>query len=399
MPSHRTKTRAPAPNRRPQTVATHASRTPDSPAPPISPPIMPASVYTFRDLDHLIRTARGQDQHAYYRRYGHLNSRQLEECMRQLEGAEASVATSSGMTALVALCWANLEPGDHVIAAQDLYGGSTSFLTEHFPRLGLEASLVEFELESIRRALRPNTRMIFFEMISNPLVKIADLEPILAFAKEHKLLTVVDNTFATPVLVRPLEWGADLVYHSATKFLGGHGDAVGGVLSGRAELIARTRKFAVAIGGTIAPFDAWLILRGIKTLHLRVRQACANALTIAATLARHRKIRRVYYSGLPSSPFHSRAQKYLEGGFGPMLAFEIDGDVRAFCRSLKLVELAPSLGDVTTTITHPYSTSHSYLPVSERLRLGVTPQLIRMSTGIDDPADVLDDIDQALKGA
>lgn len=360
---------------------------------------MPASVYTFRDLDDLIRVAQGRDQHAYYRRYGHLNSRQLEDCVRRLEGAEASLATSSGMAALVALCWANLKPGDHVIAAQDLYGGSTSFLTEHFPRLGLEASFVEFELDQIRKALRPTTRMLFFEIISNPLVKVADLEPILAFAKERKLLTVIDNTFATPALIRPVEYGADLVYHSATKFLGGHGDAVGGVISGRAELIARARKFAITVGGTLAPFDAWLILRGLKTLHVRVRESCANALTIATALARHKKVKCVHYGGLKSSPFNARARKYLEGGYGPMLAFEIDGDVRAFCKALRLVEIAPSLGDVTTTITHPYTTSHSYLPVSERLRLGVTPQLIRLSTGIDDPADVLEDIDQALKGA
>jgi cystathionine beta-lyase/cystathionine gamma-synthase len=287
-----------------------------------------------------------------------------------------------------------------VVATEDIYGGSYAFFTGPLKKLGVEVTLAKFDLKSVEAAIRPTTRALFFETISNPLIKVADIPAFVALAKKRKLLTIIDSTFATPYHCRPHELGVDLVYHSATKFLGGHGDAMGGVVVGKQETIGPIRKLAIGVGATMSPMDAWLIHRGSKTLHVRMQAASANALALARFLSKHPRVERVNYPGLPGDPSHKTARKLLTGGFGSMISFVIKGGGKAaktFVRALGLVEMVPSLGDVTTTITHPWTSSHSYLPAAERVRLGVTETLIRVSVGIDDVRDVMEDFDQALK--
>jgi cystathionine beta-lyase/cystathionine gamma-synthase len=386
--------------RRLATKVTHSSRLIESATEPVSPPISLASVHRFRDIDTLAEVSSGRRPDWFYRRYGHLNSRLLEECVAGLEGADDAVALNAGMAACVSLFWSTFSPGDHVVATEDIYGGSYAFFTGPLKKLGVDVTLARFDPAEVERAIRPATKALFFETISNPLIKVADLPKFAALAKRRKLLTIVDSTFATPVHCRPHEFGIDLVYHSGTKFLGGHGDAMGGVITGTKEQIGRIRKLSIGIGTTMSPMDAWLIHRGIKTLHVRMQAASANAMALATFLSKHPRVERVNYPGLRNDPSRAAAKKILTGGFGSMLSFVVKGGSRstkAFVRNLELVEMVPSLGDVTTTITHPWTSSHAYLPEKERIRLGVADSLIRVSTGIDDVQDVRDDFDQALK--
>lgn len=382
------------------TLLTHSSRTIESETEPVSPPISLASVHRFRDIDTLAQASRGERPDWFYRRYGHLNSRLLEECTAKLEGTDEAVALNAGMAACVTIFWTHFAPGDHVVATEDIYGGSTAFFNGPLKKLGVEVTMAKFDVKAVEAAIRPNTRALFFETISNPLIKVADVPALVALAKKRKLMTVVDSTFATPYHCRPHALGVDLVYHSATKFLGGHGDAMGGVVAGTRETIGPIRKLAIAVGATMSPMDAWLIHRGSKTLHLRMQASSANALALARFLSKHPRIEQVNYPGLPGDPNHKTARKVLADGFGSMLSFVIRGGGKAsknFVRALELVEMVPSLGDVTTTITHPWTSSHAYLPEKERMRLGVTESLIRVSAGIDDVRDVMEDFDQALK--
>jgi cystathionine beta-lyase/cystathionine gamma-synthase len=375
------------------TLLCHSSRAIASSTEPVSPPIMLSSVYRFRDIDTLQQVSSGRRPDWFYRRYGHLNSRILEECVAELEGAEEAVAVNAGMAACASIFWALFQPGDHVVAAEDIYGGSYAFFTGPLKKLGVRVTLAPSNPRAMEEAIRPETRALFFETISNPLMKVADLAALVSIARRRKVVTVVDSTFATPYHCRPLRSGVDLLFHSATKFLGGHGDAVGGVVAGRRDAIAAVRKLAIAVGTTISPMDAWLVHRGLKTLHVRMAAASSNALAIARFLSRHARVERIHYPGLD----RRAATRTLVNGFGAMLSFVMRGDPRRFVRRLRLVEMVPSLGDVATTITHPWTSSHAYLPEAERLRLGVTRNLIRVSAGVDDVRDVIADFKQALE--
>jgi cystathionine beta-lyase/cystathionine gamma-synthase len=371
------------------TIATHPGRDSAGPSAPLAPPITLASVHTFPDLETLRSASRGEAAPwSFYRRYGHANGRSLETTVAALEGAEEAVACASGMSAATALFWTLAGKGDRVVAARDLYGGTIAFLQKQFVRLGAE--VVFRPLEEIEAGVPAGTRLVIVETISNPLVRVADLARVSRAARRAGARLAVDNTFATPFLCRPLEWGADVVWHSGTKFLNGHGDAVSGVVCGPAILMKPLRKFAVGIGGTVSPLDAWLTLRGIKTLGLRIERASRNAAAVARFLGRQRKVARVHYPG-PS--------KYLKPARGPVLSFELRGGLRAadrFIRACRLIELAPSLGDVSTTCSHPARSSHAYLTPEERAQMGVTDGLVRISTGIEDLEDVLEDLSQAL---
>jgi cystathionine beta-lyase/cystathionine gamma-synthase len=374
------------------TIAVHSAREFPGPSTPIAPHLTLASVHRFGDLESLTAASRGEAAPwAFYRRYGHANGRQLEETVAALEGAEDALACASGMSAALAIFSTLVGKGDRVVAARDLYGGTRSFLAREPGRRGVE---VEFRpLEEIERGVPAGTRLVIVETISNPLVRVADLARVARNARRAGALLVVDNTFATPFLCRPLEWGADLVYHSGTKLLNGHGDAVSGIVCGAAGLIKLLRKFAISVGATISPLDAWLTLRGLKTLGVRVARGCENAARMASFLARHPKVSRVHYP---------RAGRTLARYRGTILSFELRGGLRAasrFFRACRLIALAPSLGDVTTTSSHPARSSHAYLSEEERAAMGVTDGLVRLSAGLEDAEDLLEDLSRALSKA
>ena len=384
------------------TLAVHPPFVPQGRTEPASPPINLSSAYFVPDLDTLQEIHHGRVPGGYYRRYGHSNSRQLEGAVAALEAPDAgswdAVAFSSGMTAAVAMFWALLPAGSHVVCGREIYGGTWSFLSNHASRLGLTVTFVDSTPEAVRAALGRETRAVVMETISNPLMRVPDVPAIVRAA--GRVPVFVDNTFATPVLARPLEWGARAVWHSATKYLGGHADALGGVVVASKDDSARLRSLATATGGSISPIDAWLVVRGLRTLDVRFRRACANALEVASWLERNRAVKRVNYPGLKSSPDRARAKRLFDGGFGAMLSFEVRGGLAAakkFVRALERIRLLPSLGDVQTTISHPARSSHAYLSPAERAAAGVTDGLIRLSTGIEDIQDILADLGQALQ--
>ncbi len=364
------------------TKAVHTARETRGATEPIAPPISVASVYAFPDLDVLGDVSMGKRHEWFYRRYGHPNGRLLEESVAALEGAEDALACASGMTAALVLFWAGLEKGDHVVAARDVYGGTYAFLKKHGPRLGLETTFVPSDPAAFEREIRPATKAVFFETITNPLMIRADATEIVKVAKRAGARVFVDNTFATPVLARPLEWGADAVYHSGTKFLSGHGDAISGVIASSKAFIAKLRPLAISLGAVVSPLDAWLTLRGIRTLEVRVLKAQENARKLAAFLRRQRGVVNVHYPGL-----------------GPMLSFEVKDLTAAkrFFAGAELVKLVPSLGDVATTASHPARSSHAYLPRAEREAVGIRDGLIRVSTGLEDIADLIEDFKKALR--
>jgi methionine-gamma-lyase len=371
------------------TIAAHPPPEAPSPSRPISPPINLASVHRFGDLDTLLAASRGQKAAwSFYRRYGHPNGRMLEETMAALEGSEDALACASGMSAVAAIYQGLCTSGDRIVASRELYGGTYAYFQKELPRIGVGVEFVA--PEDLPSAIGPGTKAVAIETISNPLVGVADFTAVSRAARKAGAILIVDNTFATPVLCRPLEWGAHVVFHSGTKFLNGHGDATSGIICGPRSLLQPMRKFTILAGGVITPMDAWLTLRGLKTLGVRVQRASENAEAIARYLGRHRRVSRVNYPG---------PTKYLRPLRGPMLSFEVRGGLRGadrFVRGCRLIELAPSLGDVTTTSSHPARSSHAYLSPADRAKVGVTEGLIRISTGIEDVSDLLEDLSQAL---
>ncbi len=316
-----------------------------------------------------------------------------------LEGAEDALVTASGMAAISGTLLGLLCAGDHVLAQGGVYGGTHELLTHEFPRLGLTADTIDADRpDSWAQQLKPNTRLIYVEAMTNPLLEVADLGAVAAFARAHGLLCVIDNTFATPVNFRPLAHGFDLSIHSATKYLNGHADIVAGAVSGGRELIARIRHKLNVLGGSLDPHAAFLLKRGLKTLALRVRFQNDSTLKIAQFLETHPAVARVNYPGLASHPRHERARA-LFSGFGGVLSFELKGaGSRAdrFTSRLRIPAVAPSLGGVQTLITRPASTSHAGVPEADRRRLGISDALLRLSVGIESTEELIEDLDQAL---
>lgn len=325
-----------------------------------------------------------------------------ERSVCSLESGQHAWAFASGMAA-IATVLELLDSGSHVIAPKDLYAGSYRLFTDVRRRsAGLDFSFIDLsDTSQLEAAIRPETRLIWVETPSNPMLRLCDLSAIVAVAKRCGILTLADNTFATPILQRPLELGFDLVTHSSTKYLNGHSDMIGGVVVAgeNAELSDRLRVLQTAVGAIAGPFDAYLALRGVKTLALRMQRHCQNAQELAAWLERHPKVRRVHYPGLPSHAQHALARSQMAGGYGGMVAIELQTDfdgTRRFLEGFELFQLAESLGGVESLVGHPASMSHAGVPEPERLQNGITASLVRLSVGIEDVDDLRSDLGGAL---
>lgn len=346
----------------------------------------------------------GTDYHdiKYIRLSSTPSQRYLHDKLASLEGAEAAVATASGMAAVTTTLLAHMNQGDHFLAADCLYGGTHDFVTHDAKNLGWSSTFVDAQRPATwAAALQPSTRLLLVETISNPLMRVARLREVVAFAQEHGLVTVIDNTFASPVNFQPLTIGFDVVFHSATKYLNGHSDIVAGCVVGSEDRITRVRRALNHYGGVLDPHTGFLLARGLKTLALRVRAQNANALALARFLSGHGKVREVNYPGLESHPDHAHAKQVLSG-FGGMLSFRLKGGVDAAERlipALRIPYHAPSLGGVETLVTRPATTSHAGMSREDRERVGVTADLVRVSCGIESGQDLTEDFDQALARA
>ncbi|MFL6213104.1 MAG: trans-sulfuration enzyme family protein [Blastocatellia bacterium] len=328
------------------------------------------------------------------------NHTALHRKLAALENAEAALVTASGMAAISTTLLTVLAAGDHLLAQDCLYGGTHDLLSTDFARFGISYDFVSGDdPDSWQARLRPNTRAIYVEAMTNPTVQVADLKAVARFAKANGLVSIIDNTFASPINFRPVEIGFDLSVHSGTKYLNGHSDIVAGAVIGRADLIEKVRHKLNHLGGTMDPHAAFLLHRGIKTLALRVHYQNASALRLAQFLEKHPRVSHVNYAGLESHPQHTRARELFEG-FGGVLSFEVTGGIAAAERVLERVRLpivAPSLGGVETLITRPATTSHAGMSVEDRVRLGISDSLIRLSVGIEATDDLIADFDQALQ--
>ena len=333
----------------------------------------------------------------YPRYFNTLNHQVVAGKMNALERAEAGLVTSSGMAAISAIFFGLLEGGDHIVLTKGLYGGTHALIVNELERFAISYSFAAPDARSIEAAAGPHTRMIFLESPSNPLLSVVDLEAVSSFAKRRKIITVIDNTFATPILQNPLVLGFDLVMHSATKYLGGHSDLCCGTVNGPAVLISKIRNHLVNHGGCLNAQDCHLLERSLKTLEIRVSRQSSNAAVIARQLDQAQNIKRVYYPGLESHPGHDIATRQMES-FGGMLSFELADhiDPETYLRRLKLVICAVSLGGVETTICQPVATSHQKVSEQERQHLGITTGLLRLSVGIEDVEDIIADLLQAL---
>jgi cystathionine beta-lyase/cystathionine gamma-synthase len=323
----------------------------------------------------------------------------LHRKLAALENAEAAIVTASGMAAITTTFLTFLSSGDHLLAERCLYGGTYDFVTKDFKGLGLAFDLMDGDdPASWERKVRPTTKAVYVETMTNPLLGVPKLREIVDFARRHRILAIIDNTFASPMNFRPLDWGFDLSLHSCTKYLNGHSDMVAGAVIGRKDLIERVTHRLNHLGGTLDPHACFLLHRGIKTLAVRVRQQNQSALRIAQFLEGHEAVRKVNYPGLESHPGHARARELFDG-FGGMLSFELVGGVEAadrFISRTTLPTLAPSLGGVETLITRPATTSHSGLSPEERMAVGISDGLIRLSVGIESTDDLIEDFDRAL---
>jgi cystathionine beta-lyase/cystathionine gamma-synthase len=330
------------------------------------------------------------------------NHQALHAKLATLEGAEAALVTASGMAAISTSLLTLLKTGDHIICQDCLYGGTRDFITQDLASLGVTHTFIDGDQPATwKAALRPTTRVIYVESLSNPLVQVTDLKAVVEFARAHNLTSLIDNTFATPVNFRPLEHGFDLSLHSGTKYLNGHNDIVAGVAIGRAELVERVKHKLDHLGGALDPHACVLLHRGLKTLALRVRQQNRNTLALARALERHPAVRQVNYPGLESHPQHARARALFPEGMGGVLSFELGGGVAAADRlvaRLRIPIYTASLGGVETFITRPATTSHASMAPAERQRLGISDALVRVAVGIEAEEDLIADFSQALAG-
>ncbi|MGV3641615.1 MAG: trans-sulfuration enzyme family protein [Adhaeribacter sp.] len=364
-------------------------------------PIYQTSVFTFDDLNELEAYFAQPNESFMYSRYSNPNNVELAAEVNKLEGGDGAVVTSSGMSAIFTAIMLFCQSGDHVLCAEEIYGGSAVLLGQELARVGISLSFVPSEqIYDLASFVQPNTRLLLAEALSNPLLRVFDIGRLAAACRQHQVKLIVDNTFASPVLTRPLELGADVVIHSVTKYLAGHSDVTAGVVVVKGEELAkRARQIMMHYGLNLSPFDSWLAVRGLKTLRLRIRQHCSNALTLARYLEQHPKVSRVYYPGLASHPQHELAGRQGQGLFGGMLSFAIadtEETVNTFMRSLPHIPFAPSLAGVNTSISHPGRTSHRSLTPEKRAELGITLGVIRLSVGVEEPEELLAEFEQAL---
>jgi len=418
------------------TLAVHAGQSPDPATGARAVPIYQTTSYEFQDADHAGRLFALQEFGNIYTRIMNPTSDVFEKRVAALEGGVAGLATASGQAAETLTLTTLASAGEEIVSTTSLYGGTYNLFHYTFPRLGITVRFVDADdFDGLRAAINGKTRAVYTETLGNPKLDVVDIEKIAAIAHEHKLPLVIDNTSASPALVRPIEWGADIVVNSATKFLGGHGTTIGGVIvdagkfdwaaSGRFKgftepdpsyhglsyteafgplaFILKARVQGLRdTGAALSPFNAFLLLQGIETLHLRLERHSENALAVARHLEKHPGVAWVNYPGLESSPYYTRAQKYLPSGKGALVTFGIKGGYAAgktLIDSLELFSLVANIGDAKSLVIHPASTTHQQLSVEEQATTGVTPELVRLSVGIEDIRDILADLDQAIETA
>jgi methionine-gamma-lyase len=367
---------------------------------PMVPPIYQVSTFGFRDADHGAALFAGAERGYIYTRMLNPTVEALENCLAALEGGARGLACGSGMAAIYTALTGSLAAGDHVVCSDAVYGPTCTLVEREFPRLGIEADLVDTsDLDAVKRVIRPNTRVIFVETPGNPTLVITDLEKIAALAHDCGALLVVDNTFMSPILQQPLAWGADLVVHSLTKFLNGHADVVGGAIITRdEERYALLRSKLNLLGGVLPPMESFLVHRGIKTLALRMARHCENAQKVAEFLNRHPQVEWVAFPGLESHPQYEIARKQMKGP-GGMISFGVTGGFEAgktVMNTVRLCGLAVSLGGVETLIQHPASMTHATMGAEARRRARITDGLVRLSIGIENADDLIADLDRAL---
>jgi len=363
---------------------------------PIATPIYQTSTFEVTDNEEQLR-ATSSDH--FYTRYGNPTHTVAEKAIAELEGTDQALLFSSGMAAITTAILSLVKAGDHIVAQRDIYGGVTKFLSQWLPKMGVETTFVDTnDIDQHERAIRPNTRLLHVESPTNPMVRVVDLEKIAALARKHKVITTIDSTFATPINCRPAEWGIDLVLHSGTKYFGGHADLICGIAAGRRELIDEIHHLRSTLGCCMDPHAAFLLLRGIKTLAVRVERQNQSALRIAEFLSQHTAVERVHYPMLEMHPQYELAKKELAGA-GGVLSFEVKGsgaDARRVTEALKLFTLAPSLGGVESLVSIPVLTSHAMIAPDARKKMGVTEQMIRLSVGIENVEDLIADLEKGL---
>lgn len=382
------------------TALIHGSRMHDKKIGPIATEIIPAVGYSFLDTETAIATVSGEIKGTYYGRYGNPTTDHLQNKIAALENGEAALGVSSGMAAISSALLAFLQNGDHVICTKDVYGGSHKFLTSLAPRFGIETDFVDCNnFEEVEAAIKENTKVLYIETPSNPCLTVLNIRELASLAHSYNLKVIIDNTFMTPYLQQPLNLGADIVVHSATKYLNGHGDVIAGFIVGDLDSIRFIHKNIVGdLGQVLNAWDAFLIDRGLKTLGIRMRQHCGSAQIIAEFLESHPAIEKVYYPGLISHPQHSLAKQQMKD-MGGIVSFEVKGGYSAakkFIDSLQLALISFSLGDPETLVQHPASMTHASMSQEEKLKCNVTDGLIRLSTGLEETEDIINDLHQAL---
>ncbi len=380
-----------------ETTAARGSASLEKKNGPLATPIFQTSTFEVTDNDEQLRATHTDH---FYTRYGNPTNTVAEQTIAQLEGVDAALTFASGMGAITTTLMALLKSGDHIVAQRDIYGGTNKFLSQWLPKMGVETTFVDtIKYEQHARAIRPNTKLLYLESPTNPTLRIVDFKKVAALAKQHKLLTMIDATFGTPINQHPAEYGIDLVMHSGTKYLAGHTDLICGVVAGSHELIKKIWETRTLLGNCMDPHASWMLVRGLKTLAVRVARQNENAQRVAEFLSDHAKVRSVHYPFLKNHPQYAVAREQMAGG-GGMVSFEVEGtseDARRVSEAMRLFSLAPSLGGVESLVSIPVLTSHAMVPAEERAKTGVTEQMIRLSVGIENADDLIADLEHALK--
>ncbi|MTI94292.1 MAG: aminotransferase class I/II-fold pyridoxal phosphate-dependent enzyme [Firmicutes bacterium] len=383
------------------TLAIHGASKRKNPKHALNYPIFMTSTFSFDSIEEAEYTFTNETDNYIYTRGNNPTLRVLEEKIAALEGGSAAVAFASGMAAISTALFSLLTPGDELLSNNVLYGSANNVVNSILPRYHIKSRRVDFtNLQALADAVTEDTKVLFFETPCNPNLAIIDIEAVCNLARQRGIKVVVDNTFATPYLQQPLALGADVVVHSATKYISGHGDVVAGLAVARDKEYVNSLKFdfMCEFGGVMSPFNGWLLLRGLKTLGLRMREHCRNALAVARYLQQHPRVRKVYYPGLPDFPGHDIARRQMRD-FGAMISFDLDGSVeesRQVVEKLQLIKLAVSLGDCETLVVHPFAMTHRSYSPEELAAAGLTPSMIRLSIGLEAVEDILADLDQAL---
>jgi cystathionine gamma-synthase len=384
-------------SRRAETAAVHGAADLEKKNGPVGTPIYQTSTFEVSDNDEQQRVTTTD---RYYTRWGNPTNTVAEQAAAAIEGVEAALTFASGMGAITTTILALLKAGDHIVAQRDIYGGVTKFFSQWLPRTGIEMTFVDTnDFEQATRAIRPNTKMLYLESPTNPALRVVDFKKAGELARQHGLTSMIDSTFGTPINQHPAEYGIDLVMHSGTKYLSGHADLTCGVVAGRQELMDQIWETRTTLGNCMDPHAAWMLIRGLKTLAVRVARQNENALRVAEFLEQHGKVRRVHYPFLKTHPQHDVARAQMSGG-GGMVTFEVEGtgeDARRVSEAMRLFTLATSLGGVESLVSIPVLTSHAMISAEQREQMGVTEQMVRLSVGIESSDDLIEDLERALQ--